>query len=162
MLKALGSRAVQASTLAGLTSLVLVAGAHLFQAAGLPPCEMCYWQRWPHYASAAGGLGAAGLALSGRLSPAGVRPFAIFAAAMLVVSGLIGIFHAGVEWDLWEGPTACAGIGYRPGQVGGDEFRIIRCDVAAWRLFGISLAGYNALISLAVAGFCATLLSRKA
>ena len=158
---ALASRNVQAAALAGGASLLLVAGALLFQAAGLPPCEMCHWQRWPHFASIALGLGAALLALSGSLSPEKVRPFALIAIAGVALSGLIGIYHAGVEWMWWQGPTACTGAGYIPGVSDPNNFRVVRCDVAAWRLFGLSLAGYNALISLAVAGASLLLLSGK-
>src|SRR3954469_18442370 len=150
----LASRTVQAAALAGGTSLVLIAGALLFQAAGVPPCEMCHWQRWPHFASIAVGLGAVAFAMAGRLSPRQIRLFALLAVAGLIVSGAIGIFHAGVEWKWWPGPTACTGGGYIPGVSDDTAFRVVRCDVAAWRdpLLGLSLAGYNALISLGVAG----------
>jgi disulfide bond formation protein DsbB len=161
---ALRSRDVQAAALAGGTSLVLVAGALLFQAAGLPPCEMCHWQRWPHAAAALVGLGAALLAAAGALPPRLVRGFALFAIAALALSGAIGVFHAGVEWQWWPGPTACTGGGYIPGLSDEASFRVVRCDAAAWRdpLLGLSLAGYNALISLAVAGLSLALLSGKA
>src|SRR3954469_14413414 len=112
---ALASRPVQAAALAGGTSLVLIAGALLFQAAGVPPCEMCHWQRWPHFGGIALGLGAAGLALAGTLPPRQVRVFALLAIAGLALSGAIGVFHAGVEWRWWPGPTACTGSGYVPG-----------------------------------------------
>jgi disulfide bond formation protein DsbB len=152
---------VQAAALAGATSLALVVGALLFQAAGLPPCEMCHWQRWPHAAAAVLGLGAALLALAGTLSPRQVRVFALLAIAALALSGAIGVFHAGVEWKFWPGPTACTGGGYVPGVSDDASFRVVRCDVAAWRLLGLSLAGYNALISLGIAGLCLALLSGK-
>jgi disulfide bond formation protein DsbB len=85
-----------------------------------------------------------------------------FAIAALALSGLIGIYHAGVEWMLWEGPAACTGLGFDPSALSGpDAFRVVRCDVAAWRLLGISLAGYNALFSLGAATLCLMLLRRK-
>ena len=162
MVMAFRSREVQAAALAGGTSLVLIVGALLFQASGLPPCEMCHWQRWPHIAGGLAGVTGAGLGLAGRAGPGFVRGAALLAIAGLVVSGLLGVFHAGVEWDWWEGPTACASAGYVPGRPDAFEsFNIVRCDVAAWRLFGLSLAGYNALISFAVAALGLMLLRRK-
>ena len=107
---------------------------------GLPPCEMCWWQRYPHAAALV--LGAAGLATRRDLL---VR----LAALAILVSGAIGGFHAGVEYGWWEGLTRCA----TGSLAGGDPLEaimnapVIRCDVAPWSLFGISLAGWNFLIS---------------
>ena len=153
---------VWAGLLAGVVGLTLFTGALAFQyLGGLPPCEMCYWQRWPHIAAAILGLGGAALAGRGALKGKAGLWLPSLAIAALALSGFIGIFHAGVEWDWWEGPTACAGLGFDPGALSGpDAFRIVRCDVAAWRLFGLSLAGYNALISLGAAAFCLLLLKR--
>jgi disulfide bond formation protein DsbB len=154
-----GVRQTQAAALAGGVALALLVGALLFQyVGGLPPCPMCHWQRWPHIASAVLGLGGALLIGSGVLPRPSAAPIALIAVVGLVISGAIGIFHAGVEWDLWEGPAACVGGGYVPGEDDGGVFNIVRCDVAPWRLFGLSLAGYNALISLGIAGFCLSLL----
>jgi disulfide bond formation protein DsbB len=152
-----------AGLLAGAASLALLLGALIFQyAGGLPPCEMCHWQRWPHIAAAFVGLGGAGLGLAGAVPRSLTKATAVFAIAALALSGLIGIYHAGVEWMLWEGPTACSGLGFDPGAPSGpDAFRIVRCDVAAWRLLGISLAGYNAMFSLGAAALCLMLLRRK-
>jgi disulfide bond formation protein DsbB len=151
------------AAIAGAASLALIAGALYTQYVwGLPPCPMCHWQRWPHIAGAVVGLGGAFLVRAGVLSAAAAKPAALVAISGLIISGSIGVFHAGVEWGLWEGPAWCGGSSYVPGQ---DEavFNIVRCDVAAWRdpFLGLSLAGYNALISFAVAGFCLSLLRRK-
>lgn len=112
---------------------------------GLHPCEMCHWQRWPHY-----------LALIPALAAFIVRPIparlalVLVAGLLIAVSGAIGVFHAGVEYHWWEGITACSA----PAPSGGDFLAdllsrpIIRCDVAQWTLFGISLAGFNAIFSL--------------
>lgn len=148
-----------AGLLAGAVSFALLSGALWFQYfGGLPPCEMCHWQRWPHIAAAL-----AGLLIAVRTLPRGVTRLAsLLAIAALGLSGMIGVYHAGIEWGLWEGLTSCAGLGFTPGALGGpDAFRIVRCDVAAWRFLGISLAGYNALISLGVAGLCLVLLKRR-
>lgn len=154
---------MRAGILAGGISLALLVGALLFQyVGGLPPCEMCHWQRWPHIAAAVVGL--IGMALIARgLLPRGLsRAMSLFAIAALGLSGLIGIYHAGVEWMLWEGPTACTGLGFDPRALSGpDAFRVVRCDVAAWRLFGLSLAGYNALFSLGTASLCLVLFRSK-
>ncbi len=108
---------------------------------GLPPCEMCHWQRWPHYAALVPALGAF-------FAPEQLRKLLVMLAALLVaVSGAIGAFHAGVEYGWWQGVTACASSGATTLE---DLLNapLVRCDVAPWTLFGISLAGYNAIISL--------------
>ena len=141
--------------LAGGTGLALLLGAWGFQyLGGLPPCEMCIWQRWPHGLAIIVGVGGGVFVLLGD-APRGLgRAIAVVAIASLAVSGLIGIFHAGVEWHWWTGPTDCAGTGFVPGGAidPSAPLQIVRCDVAMWRLFGLSLAGYNALFSLGVAG----------
>lgn len=112
---------------------------------GLYPCEMCHWQRWPHYAAIV-------LALAAFALPARARLFTLLAALAIIVSGAIGLFHAGVEYGWWEGLTRCGAVG------GSDDVLadimaapLVRCDEVQWSLFGISLAGFNAIISL-VAG----------
>ena len=114
---------------------------------GLYPCEMCHWQRWPHYAAIVLALGAFATA-GGRLG----RPLVILAALCILASGMIGAFHAGVEYGWWEGLTRCS---LMPGKGSGNILAdimatpLIRCDVAQWTLVGISLAGWNALFSIA-------------
>ncbi|WP_380878741.1 dihydroneopterin aldolase [Sphingomonas sp. DBB INV C78] len=110
---------------------------------GLYPCEMCHWQRWPHYAAIA-------LAILAFLIRPAARPLTILAAIAILVSGAIGGFHAGVEYGWWEGLTRCSTIG-SSGDVLADIMSapLVRCDEVQWSLFGISLAGWNALISLA-------------
>lgn len=142
--------------LVALGSAALLGGALLFQEfGGLPPCPMCIWQRWPHgVAIALGLLGA--LTLAGR--PAQARGALLLVALAVAVSGAIGVFHAGVEYRLWTGPTDCSGAAS-----GGSldslraqlmaQTRVVRCDEVPWALFGISLAGWNALFSFALAGF---------
>lgn len=123
----------------------LLGGAYLSQYGfGLPPCEMCWWQRYPHMFA----IVFAGLACFWRP----VRPLVAVAALAILVSGLIGGFHAGVEYGWWKGVTACTAS---PVAAGGDPLDaimnapVIRCDVAPWDLFGISLAGWNFLFSIA-------------
>jgi disulfide bond formation protein DsbB len=153
---------VAPALLAGTVSAALLLGALAFQyLGGLAPCEMCIWQRWPHGAAILFGLLGGGLGAI-RAVPAGlVRPLAVLAIIALAISGAIGIFHAGVEWKLWAGPAECTGFGYVPGRDDFKPLQIVRCDEAQWRLFGISLAGYNAIISLGIAAFAWSLLGRK-
>ena len=145
----------------GTVSAALLLGALAFQyVGGLAPCEMCIWQRWPHGAAILFGFGG-GLLVWGRALPErAARSLALLAISAIAVSGLIGIFHAGVEWKFWPGPSACTGLGYVPGAEDFNAFRVVRCDEAQWRLFGLSLAGYNAIFSLFVAGYALRLLGR--
>ncbi len=122
---------------------------------GLPPCEMCHWQRWPHYAALVPALAA--------FAPGPVarqRGLVALAALLIAVSGAIGVFHAGVEYGWWDGLTTCA----VPGATSMEDLLnapLIRCDVAPWTLGGVSLAGFNALFSLGGAAIVAMLLKRS-
>lgn len=148
--------------LAGAISLALILGALGFQyLANLPPCEMCHWQRWPHIAAAIVGIVGGALIASGRLDSRHATLLAALTILLIVASGAIGGYQAGVEWRWWPGPTACTGD--RVVLTGTLDLNepVVRCDVAAWRLFGISLAGYNALISFAAAAFAGGLLARR-
>lgn len=145
-----------AALLAFLTPAALLGGAYISQYVfGLFPCEMCWWQRYPHFAALA--LGALALVRPN-------RPVVAIAALCILASGLIGAFHAGVEYRWWEGLTACTA---QATGGGGDPLAaimnapIIRCDDVQWSLLGISLAGFNFLISTGAALVIFTLLSRK-
>lgn len=130
----------QARALALAIPAGLLGGAYISQYGfGLFPCEMCWWQRWPHFAAL---LFAA---LSYVIVPH--RVWAALAGLAIITSGLIGGFHAGVEYGWWEGITGCSSL---PGTIDVMDINaapLIRCDVAPWSLFGISLAGWNFLIS---------------
>ena len=134
----------------GLVALALIVGALGFQyLADFPPCEMCHWQRWPHIGAAVTGiLGGAAIA-RGFLDKEIAVPLAVLTLLLVLTSGAIGAYQAGVEWQFLPGPAACTGA---PVLLTGSldlNHAVVRCDIAAWRLFGISLAGYNALISFA-------------
>lgn len=155
---------VLARWVALLVPAALLAGAWGSQLIGrLYPCEMCLWQRWPHY----GALAVAALAFVVG-GPGVKRTLVAGAAALIVVSGLIGVFHAGVEWHWWEGITACSRTVLTNGMSADDMLKavlaapVVRCDAAQWRLFGVSLAGWNALISLGGATTIGWLLRRRA
>ncbi len=144
----------------GGVALALILGALGFQYLGhLPPCEMCHWQRWPLIAASVVGLCGGAFFSSGSNGTA--RGIALLTIALVAASGAIGAYQAGVEWHWWPGPSECTGARFV--FHGLDNLNVpgaVRCDVAAWRLFGISLAGYNALISLGSATIGAVLLIR--
>jgi disulfide bond formation protein DsbB len=132
----------QARALALATAGGLLGGAYISQYVfGLFPCEMCWWQRWPHFAA----LLFAGLSFV--IVPH--RVWAALAGLAIITSGLIGGFHAGVEYGWWEGITGCSTLPSAIDVMDVSAAPIIRCDVAPWSLFGISLAGWNFLISCA-------------
>ena len=131
-----------ARVLAVLVPALLLGGAYVSQYGfGLPPCEMCWWQRYPHFAALGIGLAAFWL------KPAPV--WTALAGLAIITSGLIGGFHAGVEYGWWEGITGCAAPSSGVDLFDFAAAKLIRCDVAPWTLFGISLAGFNFLISTA-------------
>ncbi len=116
---------------------------------GLYPCEMCHWQRWPHYAAV---LVAAGAFVVPQRS---LRASLVLIAALLIAtSGAIGLFHAGVEYHWWNGITACTTTVSMAGTTPAERLAaimnapMVRCDAAQWTLAGISLAGFNAIFSL--------------
>ena len=146
----------------GLLSLALMLGALGFEyLGGYPPCEICMWQRYPHVAAIVVGLGGGLAVVAGRLGSGLGRLFAELAMVLVAISGLIGVYHAGVEWHFWAGPAACTGHAFQYTGTLDLNAHIVQCDTAAWRLFGISMAGYNALISLGAAGLAALALMRS-
>ena len=139
----------RANWLALLIPAALLAGAWGFQLiGGLTPCEMCHWQRWPHYAA----LGVAALAF---VTPGRPRVAVVVLAALLIAaSGAIGIAHAGVEYHWWNGFTACTAPPALTGTTPAERLAALmaqpieRCDIPQWQIFGVSLAGFNAIFSL--------------
>ena len=143
----------------GGVALALILGALCFQyLAHFAPCEMCHWQRWPLFAAIAVAILAGAGAKDGGIAPL----LAILAILLVAASGAIGAYQAGVEWHWWPGPAECTGPRFvLSGLQNLNAPGAVRCDVAAWRLLGISLAGYNALISLGSAALGAIMLMRK-
>ncbi len=121
---------------------------------GLSPCEMCYWQRWPHAAA----IILAALSFTSAATAPRSRQLVLLAAAAIAVSGAIGVFHAGVELGLWEGLTRCTSSATSLQDI--LSAPIVRCDQVQWSLLGISMAGWNAIISLGGAAAIVAL-SRK-
>ena len=122
---------------------------------GLPPCPLCLEQRYAYYVA----IPLAAMVLLG-LSVGSSRKVLMLAllaiaAAMLWNAGL-GVYHSGVEWHWWPGPQDCSGAAPNFSAGGSlldqiNRTRVVRCDEAAWRFLGLSLAGYNVLISLTLA-----------
>jgi disulfide bond formation protein DsbB len=150
--------AVAAAFLAGGAAVIL--GFLFFQfVMGLPPCPLCLEQRYSYYF----GVPLAAMLVLGANYGASRKVlmlgFAALALAMLWTAA-IGVYHAGVEWKFWQGPTDCSGPLNDLSGPGGllkqlQSISVVRCDEAAWRLFGISLPGWNVLVSLVLAALAA-------
>jgi disulfide bond formation protein DsbB len=152
--------AVTAAVLVAAGGTATILGAYFFQyVLGVQPCPLCLEQRIAYYVSIP--LAIVVAAVAGRGAPRGivVAGLAVIALAMLFNSGF-ALFHAGVEWKWWPGPLECSGP-LSDLTAGGDllssltNLTIVRCDEAAWRFLGLSLAGYNVLISLALSAIAA-------
>jgi disulfide bond formation protein DsbB len=148
--------ALRAALAVAAIGALTILGAYFFEyVLRLPPCPLCLEQRIPYYiAIPLALLVAVGAA---RRAPAKLlmAGLGIIALAMLWNAGLAA-YHSGVEWKWWPGPQDCAGPLNDLGSAGSllrqlQDIRVIRCDEAAWRFLGLSLAGYNVLISLALA-----------
>jgi disulfide bond formation protein DsbB len=136
--------------IATLGSAAMLGGAFAFQyIGGLAPCQLCLYQRWPHAAAILIGV----LALA-----TGWRGLAWAGALAALATAAIGVFHVGVEQLWWEGLATCTA-----GSISGistadlldptkDVAAMVRCDEIAWSLFGISMAGWNVILSLGLAG----------
>ena len=150
--------AAAAALIIALVGAATIAGAWFLELViKLNPCPLCLAQRWPYYI----GIPLALLvAFASRKAPRMVVVGGLAILAALMLWGVyMGVFHAGVEWKLWLGPQECSGAP-QLGPAGGlldrlQTINVVRCDEAAWRFLGISLAGYNALISLALAAVAA-------
>ncbi|MEX0277749.1 MAG: disulfide bond formation protein B [Ruegeria sp.] len=129
---------------AGGSAAMLLAAFAFQHLGGLAPCKMCIWQRYPHGIAAV--LGVVAITLPG------IRALPLLGALTAAITAGIGVFHAGVERGYWEGPSTCTS-----GDIGGlsqqDLFEqimsapLVRCDEIPWELFGLSMAGWNALVS---------------
>jgi disulfide bond formation protein DsbB len=144
-----------------------LAGAWFFQLVlDIRPCPLCLEQRYAYYLAIP--LGALMALAAARDAPRAVlvTGLAILAAATLGNAGL-GTYHAGVEWGFWKGPTECTGPVGNLGSAGNlldrlDAVKVVRCDEVQWKFLGLSLAGYNVLISLSMAAIAAWGIARSA
>ena len=134
--------------LAGLGSLGLLIGALLFQYVGdMAPCKMCYWQRYPH-------VGA--IVIAGIILITGIGVFAVLGLLSALITAGIGGFHAGVERGWWEGPQSCTSTSID--NLSTEELLaqimsapMVRCDEIPWQMFGLSMAGWNMVVSICLA-----------
>jgi disulfide bond formation protein DsbB len=143
------SRPALGRLIALLLPLGLLGGAMGSQyLGGLVPCEMCYWQRWPHAAA----IVMAGLAFTATAASERSRVLTLMAALAIAISGAIGVYHAGVELGIFEGFTTCTSTA--SGGTTADLLNaimhapLVRCDQVQFSFLGISMAGWNALLSL--------------
>jgi disulfide bond formation protein DsbB len=131
-----------------------LAGAWTFQYFGYEPCELCLKQRFPYYAALP--LAAAAMFFARNAKTAAARIILGLLALIFFGSAIFGGYHAGVEWKFWPGPSDCTGDFVKAPSMA--EFqkqlqttRIIRCDEVAIRIFGLSLADWNVLVSAGLA-----------
>jgi len=139
--------------IAALGSIALLGGAYYFQyEVGLAPCDMCLWQRYPHMLAILFGLITVPLVIE----PRAALIFAMLAILALFVTAGIGVYHAGVEQHWWQGPQSCTGR--IPAGLSIEEMkkylmnaRMVRCDEIPWKMWNVSMAGWNAIVSGALA-----------
>ena len=144
--------------IAALGSLGMMIAALGFQYIGeLPPCKMCYWQRYPHIAAI--GIGVLFLLFA-------YRGFLLLGALSALTTGVIGVYHVGVEQKWWQGPDTCTASS--TAELNVDQLLVqimtaplVRCDEIAWSLMGISMAGWNAIVSFALAFLWVTAFERS-
>ena len=154
------SPATLAAFLVAAGSGAIVAAAVFFQYVLLiAPCPLCLEQRKFHYAAIVLALVTGGAALRRAPRPLLVGALAVIGLILLAGAG-VAIYHSGVEWKLWAGPQDCSGPIANFGNAGSlleqmEKTSVVRCDEASWRFLGLSLAGYNAIVSLVLSGVAA-------
>jgi disulfide bond formation protein DsbB len=152
--------ALTAALAVAVIAAATLAGAWFFELVlDIRPCPLCLEQRYAYYLAIPLGALVAFAASRDVSRPVLVTGLAILALATLGNAGL-GAYHAGVEWKFWQGPTDCTGAIGNLGSAGNllerlDTVKVIRCDDVQWRFLGLSLAGYNVLISLLMAAIAA-------
>jgi disulfide bond formation protein DsbB len=151
LVAALAITAIAAATLAGAWFFQLVLD--------IRPCPLCLEQRYAYYLALP--LGALVAWAAARHAPRAVTVAGLVLLALAALANAwLGGYHAGVEWGFWQGPTECSGPVLDLGKAGSlfdnlDKVKVIRCDEVQWRFLGLSLAGYNVLISLLMAALAA-------
>jgi disulfide bond formation protein DsbB len=142
--------------LAFVVSAAMLAAAHAFETFGkMAPCHLCLKQREVYWVAGTLAL----IALVARRTPLASkarRPFDLLLAAIFLYGAGLAAFHAGVEWKWWPGPTTCTGGGAAAAgdllaMLKGGAVKVPQCDKAAWVFLGLSMAGWNALVSLGLA-----------
>ena len=135
----------QLALVAAAGSGMLLAGAYLFQALGYAPCQMCFWQRYPHTLA---------IAIGAVLWLWPSRSLAALGALSALTTAGIGAFHAGVEQKWWDGPISCTGDGAGLSGLSGQDLlatntleKLVMCDEISWAFAGLSMPGWNAVFS---------------
>ncbi len=144
-----------------MIAIVTIAIAWFFQLVlGYIPCKLCLQQRIPYYVGIS--LAIVVLIVLARGASVKIAKLALIALMLVfLVSTALGAYHAGVEWGFWLGPNDCGGtIAGGPAKVGDllsaiESSKVVSCTHASWRLFGLSMAGWNAVVSLIMAGIAA-------
>lgn len=137
----------RAATLICVIALATITGAWVFEYFGYAPCELCLKQRWAYYLAIPLALATA---LIAPVQPAAARGGILALALIWFASAVFGIYHSGVEWKWWPGPDTCTGGGSLSSGLPDLNSAVVMCDVAAIRILGLSLAGWNAVISAAL------------
>ena len=140
-----------------IVCLLTILGAFLFQWVGYAPCPLCLKQRWAYYAVIPLSLIFAGIS---RRNADIARWGLLLIALILIANSIFGIYHAGAEWKFWPGPTTCGGT-VGEGLPSLTNEPVVSCEEAAIRIFGLSLAGWNAVICAALAAVALRGASRK-
>lgn len=156
-----------ASALVFAVALAAIAAALAFEhIGGYRPCPLCLMERYAYYFGVPASIAALFLARQG--SAGAARLLLALAAIGFLANAGIGVYHAGAEWKWWPGPDTCGAAAGFAGKVTDllntlNETRVIRCDEAPWRMFGLSFAGWNAVISAALGliGLGAVLRARR-
>jgi len=143
----------QPTLFAGVVAAVLLGSAFTFQFFGYPPCELCWWQRYPYIAIVLVVLGAT---IAKSLPQKWVL---LLLSALFLADAAIAAFHVGVEQHWWEGLPGCSSYVDYSNNINDTlaalmEAPLVKCDEIAWSLFGISMAGYNMLIAAGMTAFC--------
>ena len=137
---------LQAAWLIFAITLATILGAWAFEYAGYLPCELCLKQRFAYYTVVPLSLL---VGLLGANNPVVLR-YGLWALGLIMLASCVfGIYHSGVEWKFWQGPTTCTGGGSFAGGLPDLTKKAVMCDQPAIRILGLSLAGWNAVISAA-------------
>ena len=137
--------------IATATILTALAFEHL---GGYAPCPLCLEERYAYYFAVP--VSAAAILFAWRRTTGVARILLVLIALAFLANAAVGIYHAGVEWKWWPGPTECTGaFELKWGEGGIVDTPVVRCDEASWRFLGLSFAGWNAVVSAFLAGIAA-------
>jgi len=141
-----------------LAALATLAAVWIFQGLGYAPCELCLTERYAFYAGAP--LAALAAFLASRSAHGAARALFALIALVFLANAALAFYHVGVEEHWWPGPTACTGA--LSGPIDVDDLakslnseRVVNCDVVQLRILGLSLAGWDVVMSAALAVYAA-------